>query len=128
LVSYGPDPIAQYRQAASYVDRILKGAKPADLPVQQPTKFTLAVNVQAAMALGLTLLPRPCLAGAAGFGGTPSATEARGCGRSPPPSRIGFEGCWTIPRFAGLATREAKREIAGRRRFTDWIVREVAAS
>jgi putative ABC transport system substrate-binding protein len=55
LVSYGPDPIAQYRQAASYVDRILKGAKPADLPVQQPTKFTLAVNVKAAMALGLTL-------------------------------------------------------------------------
>jgi putative ABC transport system substrate-binding protein len=55
LVSYGPDPIAQYRQAASYVDRILKGVKPADLPVQQPTKFTLAVNVKAAKALGLTL-------------------------------------------------------------------------
>lgn len=55
LVSYGSDPGVQYYQAASYVDRILKGAKPEDLPVQQPTKFDLAVNVTTAKALGLTI-------------------------------------------------------------------------
>jgi putative ABC transport system substrate-binding protein len=55
LVSYGIDPAVQWRQAASYVDRILKGTKPADLPVQQPTKFDLAVNIKTAKALGLTI-------------------------------------------------------------------------
>jgi putative ABC transport system substrate-binding protein len=55
LVSYGADPITLYRLAASYVDQILRGAKPADLPIQFPTKFQLAVNLKTAKALGLTI-------------------------------------------------------------------------
>jgi putative tryptophan/tyrosine transport system substrate-binding protein len=57
LISYGPDLLDQYRRAAAYVDRILKGEKPADLPVQAPTKYDTVINLNAAKALSLTVPP-----------------------------------------------------------------------
>ena len=57
LISYGTNPLMMWREGASYVDRVLKGAKPADLPAQFPTKYELVINVKTAKTLGLTVPP-----------------------------------------------------------------------
>ena len=63
LIAYGPEIIDQFRRAASYVDRVLRGEKPADMPVQAPTKYELVINLKTAKTLGLTI-PQSLLASA----------------------------------------------------------------
>ena len=63
LISYGPDVVDEFREAASYIDRVLKGENPAELPVQAPTKYQLVINLKAAKALGLSV-PQTLLASA----------------------------------------------------------------
>ena len=80
LISYAPDLIDQHRRSAGYVDRILRGEKPADMPVQAPTKYALAVNLKTAKALGLTV-PASVLARAASSSCPPFIKRAAPAGR-----------------------------------------------
>jgi ABC-type uncharacterized transport system substrate-binding protein len=72
-MAYGPEAVDQFRQEGRMVGKILKGAKPADLPIERPTKFQLVINLKTAKALGLTILPslllRICTARASPFRG-----------------------------------------------------------